>query len=104
MTYEDKMKQLEEAERKMLEAFNKYATENKVNPDIKRKVIERLKNATKNKKAEYFIENKLSNISGSINKVLSSSLDSLIDTENSSKTITQKSLYKKNESRYIAYE
>lgn len=88
MSYEDKIKMLEEAERRMLEAFSKYAIENNIDKDIQQHIIEKFRSAIKNKKAEYFIEDRVSNISESINEVITTTFSDLLksskETANSS--------------------
>lgn len=105
MIYKDKMKRLEEAERIMLEAFDKYAIEHNIDKEVKFQIIQKIQSVIKNKKAEYYLEDKFSNISESINDIISSSFSSFLDlNKKDAPSSSQKSYFKKNKSHRIAYE
>lgn len=78
MGYNDKMNRLEDAQNKMLQSFNKFANENNLDQDLRDQVIKILIEAVKEKRAEYYLQDKVSVVKDSMNKILSESLSKVL--------------------------
>lgn len=81
MKYNDKIERLEVAQDKMLKSFHEFANENNLDEDLRDEVIKILIEAVKEKRAEYYIEGKVSLVKESMNKVLSDSISKILNSD-----------------------